>query len=97
MSRIGKLPIAIPDGVTVTIADRLVTVVGPKGQLTLTLHPRVQATVADGQVRLTVTNGDDQGDRALWGLSRVLISNMTTGVTKGFSKQLEINGVGYKG
>lgn len=96
MSRIGKLPIPIPDGVTVTVHDRAVDVKGPKGALALTLHARVKAMAEDSKVQVTVTDPDNQTDRALWGLSRMLIANMITGVTAGYVKKLEINGVGYK-
>lgn len=96
MSRIGKVPISIPDGVTVTMNDRQIDVTGPKGQLTLTVNVHVQPKMVDNQVVINVTDGNDQADRALWGLTRVLVANMIIGVTKGFSKQLEINGVGYK-
>lgn len=96
MSRIGKLPIPIPAGVTVTITGQQVSVKGPKGALELTMHPHVQS-VSDGQhINVTVTDHDEQSDRALWGLYRMLIANMVTGVTAGYEKRLEINGVGFK-
>lgn len=96
MSRIGKLPIPIPTGVTVQVADRHVTATGPKGNLALTMPARVQAKLEKNILQVTVKNPESQTDRALWGLTRVLISNMVTGVTQGFQKQLEINGVGFK-
>lgn len=96
MSRIGKLPIAIPAGVTLTINGRNVDVKGPKGQLGLVLHDRVTLDQQDGQARVTVTDPDLQSDRALWGLTRMLVANMITGVTQGYEKKLEINGVGFK-
>lgn len=92
MSRIGKLPIEIPSGVDFSIVGATVTVKGPKGTLTATLHPHV--TVADGVV--SVKNPEDQKDRALWGTTRRLIGNMIIGVTKGFEKKMEAVGVGYK-
>lgn len=92
MSRIGKLPIEIPSGVDFKIVGATVTVKGPKGMLTATLHPHV--AVADGVV--SVKNPEDQKDRALWGTTRRLIGNMIDGVTKGFEKKMEAVGVGYK-
>ncbi|MBC7293912.1 MAG: 50S ribosomal protein L6 [Thermoleophilia bacterium] len=95
MSRIGKAPITIPSGVEVDIAGNTVTVKGPKGQLSLNVHPRVQVTLSDGV--LTVTRPDDSGpSRSLHGLTRTLLANMVTGVTAGFEKRLEIVGVGYR-
>ena len=96
MSRIGKQPITIPDGVTVTIADGFVTVKGPKGELRQQVHPSVSVAQADSELVVSVGNAADKKQRSLWGLWRKLIANMVTGVTEGFSKQLEINGVGYK-
>jgi len=96
MSRIGKLPIPISAQVTVTTADQVVTVHGPKGELKLTVHPRVRVTVEATQAKVTVINSDLQSDRALWGLTRMLIANMITGVTTGYEKKLEINGVGFR-
>lgn len=96
MSRIGKQPITIPAGVTVTMTDGHIEVKGPKGNLSLVLHPRVTLTNADNQMTVTVKDPDLQSDRALWGLSRMLVANMITGVTTGYEKKLEINGVGFK-
>ncbi len=96
MSRIGKLPIIIPAGVTLTIDGQHVEVKGPKGVLSLDLHLRVKLTQADNQATVTVTDPDLQSDRALWGLTRMLVANMVIGVTTGYKKQLEINGVGFK-
>lgn len=96
MSRIGKLPITIPSGVTLTIDGQDVSVKGPKGNLSLTLHHRVKLLQNDGHATVEVTNPDLQSDRALWGLTRMLVANMVTGVTTGYQKQLEINGVGFK-
>lgn len=96
MSRIGKSPITIPDGVTMDVSDTACTVKGPKGELTVRLHPHVRVTVEGTVARVGVTNPDEKRDRAVWGLFRVLISNLVEGVTKGFSKQLEIHGVGYR-
>ncbi|MCE5253529.1 MAG: 50S ribosomal protein L6 [Actinomycetia bacterium] len=95
MSRIGRAPITIPAGVDVTIAGNSVAVKGPKGQLSLEVHPNMQVTLDDGV--MTVTRPDDSGpNRSLHGLTRTLLSNMVTGVTTGFEKKLEIQGVGYR-
>ena len=96
MSRIGKLPIPIPDGVTVQATDQAVNVKGPKGTLDLALNPRVKIATDDGKITVSVKNDQAQDDRALWGLFRMLVANMVMGVTQGFQKQLEINGVGFK-
>lgn len=96
MSRIGKLPISIPSGVTITVDDKHeVTVVGPKGTLKQFGQPLVTVTVEDNQVVVTREN-DEQLARAGHGLMRALINNMVTGVTKGFEKKLELNGVGFR-
>ncbi len=96
MSRIGRKPIALPAGVTVDVnAENLATVTGPKGTLTEQLPKIVSVSVEAGTV--SVTRPDDLAEtRALHGLSRALLHNMVVGVTDGFAKQLEINGVGYK-
>ena len=95
MSRIGRLPITVPSGVDVTIDGRAVSVKGPKGTLSLTLAEPI--TVVREDTVLRVSRPNDEGPvRALHGLSRTLIANMVTGVTTGFSKTLEIVGVGYR-
>jgi len=95
MSRIGRMPVAIPSGVDVTIDGRQVTVKGPKGTLSLEIVQPIEVKRADGTI--TVTRPSDEGDiRALHGLSRSLIANMVTGVTDGYRKTLEIVGVGYR-
>ncbi|MBI4425985.1 MAG: 50S ribosomal protein L6 [Candidatus Kerfeldbacteria bacterium] len=96
MSRIGKLPVRIPAGVTVDVNDRTCVVKGPKGELSLALHERINLHVQDGAVAVSVANPDEKRDRALWGLFRVLVANCIEGVEKGFQKQLEIRGVGYR-
>ncbi|HEX6972431.1 MAG TPA: 50S ribosomal protein L6 [Limnochordia bacterium] len=95
MSRIGKLPIPIPDGVDVTVTGHTVRVKGPKGELERTLHPAMRVTVADRTVRVERPS-DEKLHRSLHGLSRTLVANMVEGVTKGFEKALEIQGVGYR-
>lgn len=95
MSRIGKMPITVPAGVTVTIEDNYVTVKGPKGELTRQINKNMKLTMDNGVI--TVERPDDEKEsRSLHGLSRTLINNMIIGVTQGFSKTLEINGVGYR-
>ena len=95
MSRIGRKPIAVPDGVTVEIRPGSVAVRGPKGELQERVSLEMTVKQEDGQV--TVTRPTDRGDhRALHGLTRTLVANMVTGVTQGFEKRLEIQGVGYR-
>lgn len=96
MTRIGKQPVVIPNSVEIKIEDKHVFVKGPKGSLDFDFHRRVNIEIKDNQVLVSVNRPEEKKSRELWGLSRVLISNMITGVTEGFSKQLEINGVGYK-
>ncbi len=95
MSRIGKLPIEIPAGVTVDIKNGLVTVKGPNGELSEAIHPNIKIEVKDNEI-LCLREGEDNLSRSLHGLSRNLINNMVIGVTKGFERRLEIIGVGYK-
>jgi len=95
MSRIGKLPIAVPSGVTITVDPDWITVAGPKGTLKQFTMPGVTIAQEDGQLVVTREN-DEPKNRAKHGLMRALINNMVQGVTTGFSKQLEINGVGYR-
>ena len=99
-SRIGKAPINVPGTVKVELTDnkttgQTVTITGPKGTLTRTLRPEVTVTL-EGTTLLVQPNGDTKMARSLHGLSRTLVSNMVEGVTNGFKKTLEINGVGYK-
>lgn len=96
MSRIGRAPIAVPAGVTVTVGeDNLITVKGPKGTLTYTA-PAAMKVAVEGAV-ITVTRPDDEAEnRALHGLTRTLVNNMVEGVSKGYEKKLEIVGVGYR-
>jgi large subunit ribosomal protein L6 len=95
MSRIGKAPIAVPSGVEVNISGREVTVKGPKGTLSRTIPGDIAVAVADGTVTVT-RPADDRTNRSLHGLVRTLVSNMVVGVTDGFTKELEIVGVGYR-
>ena len=95
MSRIGRAPIAIPAGVEVTLEGNVITVKGPKGTLTRTLNPELTVTVDAGVITVTRPN-DEKYNRSIHGLNRTLIANMVTGVTEGYQKTLEINGVGYR-
>ncbi len=95
MSRVGKAPIPIPSGVTVSVDDRNVTVKGSKGELSRLLPEQIDAAVEDDQVVVTRTS-DERQSRALHGLMRALIANMVVGVSEGYRKQLEIVGVGYR-
>lgn len=96
MSRIGKKPVVIPSGVTVDVKGETLSVKGPKGELTLAMHPQVSIQKTDTELNVDVKNREVKSQRALWGLFRALINNMVVGVTNGFTKTLEINGVGYK-
>jgi large subunit ribosomal protein L6 len=95
MSRIGKKAIAIPSGVTVTLNGQSVTVKGPKGQLDWTVSDEIEVTQENGQLVVAPRN-DSARARGLWGLSRTLLDNMVTGVTKGYEEVLELVGVGYR-
>lgn len=95
MSRVGKNPIPIPEGVKVTISDNKVLVKGPKGELSRSIHPRIKLELKDDKI-LVMRVSNSKMDRSLHGLSRTLIANMIIGTTQGYSKELEIHGVGYK-
>ena len=95
MSRIGKKPVTIPSGVTANIADGVLTVKGPKGTLTLTLRDEISYTV-EGDTILVKPANDTKSARAFWGMQRTLVDNLVTGVTQGYTKVLEITGVGYR-
>ena len=95
MSRIGKKPVAIPGGVTATIDNGTLSVKGPKGTLTMGLSDLVTYTLEDGQIAVQPAN-DGKAARSHWGMQRTLVSNLVTGVTDGFTKVLNITGVGYR-
>ena len=95
MSRIGKLPIAIPAGVTVTLKDDVVTVKGPKGELSQYVNPLITVAVEDNTV-IVSRSSDEKQERAFHGLYRALINNMVVGVSEGYKKELELVGVGYR-
>ena len=95
MSRVGKLPIALPDGVSVTIEGNLVTAKGPKGEMSVEIHPDMELKLEDGV--LTVHRPTESKEhRSIHGLSRALVNNIVEGVSKGFEKRLEVVGVGYR-
>jgi large subunit ribosomal protein L6 len=96
MSRIGRKPITVPAGVEIKVdGANVVTVKGPKGTLTQAIHPNMTIEVNGAEINVTRPN-DEKENRALHGLSRTLIANMVEGVTKGYEKKLEVNGVGYR-
>jgi large subunit ribosomal protein L6 len=95
MSRIGKRPVPLPKGVTATIEGQTVKVKGPKGELKATLVDHVEPSMDEGGV-LVAPRDESKRARSAWGLSRTLVNNMVTGVSKGYTSQLEINGVGYR-
>ena len=95
MSRIGKKPVAIPSGVTATIADGSLSVKGPKGTLALAMRDEISYTL-DGDTILVKPANATKAARAFWGMQRTLVQNLITGVTEGFTKVLEITGVGYR-
>jgi large subunit ribosomal protein L6 len=95
MSRIGKQPIAIPAGVTVDITD-IVTIKGTKGTLTFNILSGVKVTQEEGKIIVSVENQEDKQQRAFWGLTRAMLQNMVVGVSEGYTKSLEVIGVGYK-
>ena len=95
MSRIGRKPIVLPAGVDFKVEENVVTVKGPKGTLTQKIHPLIGIEVNGNEVLVTRPN-DEKESRSLHGLSRTLINNMVVGVTEGFKKELEVNGVGYR-
>jgi len=96
MSRIGKLPISVPAGVDVTLDGRTVAVKGPKGSLTHTVAAPIEIAKGEDGTLLVSRPNDERVSKALHGLSRTLVANMITGVTAGYSKSLEISGVGYR-
>lgn len=95
MSRIGKAPVILPDGVTVSLEGRNVKVQGPKGELSITHHELVKVSLNEKEL-VVERSGDDKASKSMHGLTRTLIANMVEGVHKGFEKRLEIHGVGYR-
>lgn len=95
MSRVGKNPVVLPQGITAELKDQSIKVKGPKGELSLPVHPTVEAKIDGGQVVVTPRN-DERQTRALWATTQRLIASMVKGVKDGYEKNLEINGVGYR-
>ena len=95
MSRIGKVPVAIPGGVTAEVVGGVLSVKGPKGTLTLTMRDEISYVVEESRILVKPANDSKQA-RAFWGMQRTLVSNLVTGVTDGYTKVLEITGVGYR-
>ncbi|MCX7296513.1 MAG: 50S ribosomal protein L6 [Hyphomicrobiales bacterium] len=95
MSRIGKKPVSVPSGVTATVEGQTVKVKGPKGAVQLVVHDDVIVALDKGMVKIDPRN-DSKRARSMWGTYRTLVSNLVTGVTKGFEEKLEITGVGYR-
>jgi large subunit ribosomal protein L6 len=95
MSRIGKKAVAVPAGVTATVSGQEVKMKGPKGELAFVLHEDVEAKLENGEIRVDPRNPTKRA-RAMWGMSRTMVANLAAGVTQGFEKKLEINGVGYR-
>ncbi len=95
MSRVGKKPIPIPVGTKVTYKDREIVVEGQKGKLSRSIHPMVDLMISDDRINVTMEK-DDKKTHALQGLTRSLVANMVTGVSEGFQRALEINGIGYR-
>jgi large subunit ribosomal protein L6 len=95
MSRIGKKPILVPDKIKVTYADRTLTVQGAKGTLSRTIHPDLDLNIENGAIHVMLKN-DDRKIKALQGMTRSIVDNMVVGVSKGFERILEINGIGYR-
>lgn len=95
MSRVGKKPVAIPSGVTASVSGQTVKIKGSKGELSFVVHDLVEVAQADGGIAVSPRNETKQA-RALWGTSRAQVANLVKGVTAGYEKKLEINGVGYK-
>jgi len=96
MSRLGKLPIELKEGTQAKLEHDVIVIKGPKGELKQKINPKVLVDINDKEIKITVSNPDNKKERALWGLYRSLINNMTVGVNQGYQKKLEINGVGFR-
>jgi large subunit ribosomal protein L6 len=96
MSRVGKNPVAIPDGVEISVAQTEIRVKGQKGELAAPVNELVKTQKADGQFTVRPVDENDPKARAMWGTTRALVANMVHGVTQGFTRELEINGVGFR-
>jgi large subunit ribosomal protein L6 len=95
MSRIGKVPVALPGGVTATVEGGVLSVKGPKGTLTMTVFDDISYGIEDGRILVRPAN-ESKRARAFWGMQRTMVQNLVTGVSEGFTKVLEITGVGYR-
>ncbi|MGB3722094.1 MAG: 50S ribosomal protein L6 [Pacificimonas sp.] len=93
MSRIGKVPVALPDGVSASLAGEILSVKGPKGELSMPTRDEIEYKIEDGVVKVTPVK---RAGRPFWGMQRTMVQNLVTGVTEGFTKVLEISGVGYR-
>ena len=96
MSRIGKKPVVLPSGTSAKFADGVLTVTGPKGNLSIPIHEKVLVTISDAEIIVDIAKKEDKKEKALWGLFRSLVQNLVDGVNNGFEKKLEVNGVGFK-
>ena len=96
MSRIGKKPVEVPGGVTAKVDGQTVSAKGPKGELSFTVSDLCSVAMEDGGVTVSPRDPDDKNSRAMWGMSRTMVANIMNGVTNGFTKNLEITGVGYR-
>lgn len=96
MSRIGKKPISVPNGVKAELKGLVLVVTGPKGSVDVLVHPKVTVNISDGQINLDVADKGSKNEKSLWGLTRSLVANAVQGVTSGFEKKLEIVGVAYR-
>ena len=96
MSRIGKQPVAVLDGVTLTHVGQVVTAKGPKGELSFTLPESIIGKLEDGSFTVSPTRENDKVAKSMWGMCRTMISNLMVGVTEGYKKELELRGVGYR-
>jgi large subunit ribosomal protein L6 len=96
MSRVGKKPLTAPKGVDIKVGGGVVTVKGPKGELKMAVSDEVSVKVENGEVTVSARNPEERRSKAMWGTARANIANMVAGVTKGFEKELELQGVGYR-
>ena len=96
MSRIGKHPVVVPSGVTVAVEGQTVSAKGKLGQLAARLPPEVSVTLADGKITVAPLDKDEKRSRAMWGMSRSIVQNLVKGVSEGYTRKLEISGVGYR-
>lgn len=96
MSRIGKKPVVLPSGTSAKLVDGVLTVTGPKGNLSIPIHEKVLVTISEAEIIVDIAKKEDKKEKALWGLFRSLVQNLVDGVNKGFEKKLEVNGVGFK-